>query len=396
MRMKSVVIGAVLATMSVTASAWADVDSVAQVINDYGLTAVVSGSTITVTGTKNDAPTGLEFAEGGMTIDWRATLKADCATFPVNAGQPLQNRSLIFLNNAVDFRITAGEIAFSDEQNAREYDNNGFVNIIIANSPEAHIFLEGGAVSSPMRETVAIKATSNGGAQVTLTSGTVDVPSAEVVQTENGKLSINEADLQGGSLIINGLVDGGGYGQTPYLVKGYGNINIGPFTVPEDVVARFETGSTVFIPTGTTVTINGTVVNFGTIDNNGTINNNSSNTLDNQGTLTNNGTINNAEEGKITNTGTIDNANGRITNGGTIANSGTIKSDAANFNGHAPTGNSVEPIDSTDTTGDDNQDDDSQNNDNTNNNGGGGGGCDAGYGLFGLSLTGLAALKRRA
>jgi uncharacterized membrane-anchored protein len=56
-------------------AAWADVESVTQAIRDYGLEAVISGNTITVTGSVSKSAFDVLYLEDitGLVIDWKAS-----------------------------------------------------------------------------------------------------------------------------------------------------------------------------------------------------------------------------------------------------------------------------------------------------------------------------------
>jgi hypothetical protein len=84
--------------------------------------------------------------------------------------------------------------------------------------------------------------------------------------------------------------------------------------------------------------------------------------------LTNNGTINDKATGKITDTGSINNTSGMITNEGTFQSVQDKEAMGGAIDGD------VEPL---------------------SNNTSSGGGCDAGFGVAGLLLAGLAVLKQR-
>ena len=95
----------------------------------------------------------------------------------------------------------------------------------------------------------------------------------------------------------------------------YGDVTLGKgLTVKKTETLTVPASTSLSVPTGKKLTVNGELTNEGTLTNQGT--------LDNKGTLTNEGTLDN--KGTLTNEGTLD-------NNGTIANSGTL-------DGTAPTG----------------------------------------------------------
>ncbi|GHV56705.1 hypothetical protein FACS1894216_20830 [Synergistales bacterium] len=228
-------------------SAWAQsVQDVANYINSYdGLSAAVSGNTVSITGSKIGATTPLvlgSISGGQITYNWNATLTADCETF-LEADR--DRRALISFriedNQDVVFNINGGEISLTDKALVRTYDDNHYM-YVIYNHPRdggfpsnVHVVLNGGAVSTDMTDTVAINLQSRevggvrqGAGRLDLESGTFYAPFDEAVEADDGKFTINEAAVQSGELKITGLVDGFGLKH-----RAYGNTIISSATTYE-------------------------------------------------------------------------------------------------------------------------------------------------------------------
>jgi hypothetical protein len=225
---------AVCATMW-AGDAWADVNSVKAAIENYGLNAEVSGNTITITGSKRNATKALplmSISNGTITYDWNATLTADCETFPPT-WQNSKNRALILFDmphdNDVIFNIKGGEISFTDKKLVRTYDDTDSAYVIYNNprstplAEKVHVVLDGGVVSTDMRDIVAINLQSRevdgkdqGAGWVDLKNGTIYVPFGEALEADLGRCTIDDSAVQSGALKITGLVDGFGYNHRVY------------------------------------------------------------------------------------------------------------------------------------------------------------------------------------
>jgi hypothetical protein len=411
----------------------ADETSAARIINDYGLLATVSGSTVTVTGSVNkDASDVLYLGDiTGLVIDWKADLTV------TGGSRPSRGVGMINFDNG-EFKLTGGTIKLPDSTDT-------WLEAIYA-SGNATVTVDGGKVIGNATKETGINA-ENG--TLIIDSGEINIPRGNAIFAKT--LTVN-----GPSVIKNGIAFEGDQSHS-MTARAYGHVTTttdsqvfhdaskadnyeGPrsaatyaaadgaiwdivevssdFTVipnSVDVTMRAEGSGVINLintdlkfkgtfevaqnatlnvgvisgDTSVLTHVEGTAVNYGTINiygtltnldkvtNYGTINNYSGKTLDNRGTLTNDGVINNASAGVINNSGAIDNASGKINNEGEIINSGTIKSDAANYTGSAPTGNPIAPSDDREPSS--------------------GGGCDAGYGMgaIGLLLAWIMARKYR-
>jgi hypothetical protein len=434
MRMKLVVAGALLTALLLAGSAWADVSFVKAEIDRYGLMPTESGAnTITVTnkGTDpllKDASDVLKLENiSGLTIDWKADLTI------TGGRRPSKGVGMINFTNGT-FKLTEGTIKLPTEA------NNNWVDAIYAsgnatvevdggtvkgnrridtgiNVSEGTLIIKSGEIDVPNGNMVFAKDMEVSGPSVLNGIAFIDgmtamvyghastVPDSEVFfekyDPDDGSLpsSISYVAKNGAEWTIEGvtsdMTDLPRDIDVTMKTEGNGVINFkntdlmfkGTFDVSEDGVLNVgvDSGDTSHLTNlvdGTatndgTINIYGTLTNLDRVINNGIINNYSSNTLDNKGTLINKGTLKNYQEGKITNTGTINNDEGTIVNEGKIDNSkGTIESDAANFEGNLPDGNSIEQISDDTNSGD--------------------GGCNAGLGMVGLLLAGIVVLKRRA
>jgi hypothetical protein len=392
-RVKVMLLSMVFVAM-LACSAWADVESVAQAINDYGLEAAVSGNTITVTGSKTDATEALVLSsvpDGMITYNWKATLTADCATFPPTWTNS-ENRSLILFDvqddNDVIFNINGGEISFTDKNLVRPYDNEDFVNLIYNNpqgtpfAERVRVVLDGGFVRTDMLDAVAINVHSkemNGARQgagwLELKSGTLYAPFSEALEADNGRCAIDDSALESGKLKITGLVDG--FGQD---LRVYGNttmssvqtdeeykweemsvtvMNEAVFTIAqnftlgvqfslivennavltidgvkvslngEDSLLHIKKGGTLNLINGGDIYVNGEIIIDGIVNKSTAQRTISPRAADpNNGILNNSGTITVSPIGMITNNGIINNAStGTIRNEGKIVNAGTINNE---------------------------------------------------------------------
>jgi hypothetical protein len=411
-------------------SAWADADSVAEIIEDYGLNADVSGQTITVTGSKTDATTTLELGDiSGLTIDLQAELTATLtATMDNWQGG---NLNLITANGNGNFNIkNGGKIKLLDpsaEKRAPEdpYPRSGWPRMVRLEG--ATVTVETGA---ELELTTAKGSAISHYGKLKINGGTVFVPHGNIgdgdlepmydIEIQDSAIDgLNGlANLNGKYCVFGGLTyiaddgsQGNGDGSFELVVAPNATLtftrpnsgNFGPGvtlsidqggTLVIDSGASFELDGTLVVngkgvieenatlvvvgtliirPGGEienhgTIIVDGTIINYEYFKNHGTIIN-KSNTIRNYGTITNTGTIDNESAGVIINEegGTIDNTNG------TINNEGTIKSDSAIEN---VDGNDVQPV-ATDSSS------------------GGGGGCNAGYGIIGLLLAGIVTRKYR-
>ena len=439
-RVKLAVVGAVLAAMFLAGSAWAGISDEVQAINAYGLTAHdLGGNTIEITGTKTDADHTLAlgmFADSDITYRWNAVLKADCGTFPATSGNSNIYRHLIRLAQGpnLSFDIIGGEIGFTDSNNtrARDGDDEDYVNIIRADSPNVHITLDGGKVGTDMRDAGVIIARQN--AVITLKKGEINAPYCGAVEASNGNFSLDQTALQNGTLKINGTVDPGqeidgivnifAYGtarldsatnmenlslseyyitvtenasftlglsiefglKTAMIVENDAVLTIDGVKIAlkgEDSLLHVKKGGTLILVNGGIVDVSGEIIIDGTVrqssasvratldSNNGVVDNRGTIVISSKGKLTNNGIIYNKNTGTITNRGKIDNINGEIYNneGGVFESVQTASEMGGTINGE------VQPL--------------------NNNTSSGGGGCNAGFGLFSPLLAGLVMCKSR-
>jgi MYXO-CTERM domain-containing protein len=426
MRVKLAVVGAVLTAVFLAGSAWADVNSVKQAITNYGLTASDSGNTITVTGNvSKPASEVLDLGDiTGLVIDWKADLTV------TGGSRPYKGWGMINFSNG-SFNLTDGTIQLPSSANT-------WVDGIYAKG-NAIVTVNGGKVKGARAKDTGINVEYG---TLIINSGEMNIPCGNMLFAKN--LTVNNPSVLNGLACVGDVTD--------YTVTVYGHATTVPdsevfynkydegdelpdsisYVVPSGATWDIEevTSDMTGLPTVAIVSMrvkNGGKINFkntnltfkgafdvedggelnigiahgdtsrltnvgGTASNHGTINiygtltnedklingptgiihNHSNNTLDNKGTLTNNGTINNKDTGKITNTGRIDNTNGTITNEGTFQSVQTASQMGGTVNGD------VQPLSN-----------------NTSSGGGGGGGCDAGFGMVGLLLAGLAALKQR-
>jgi hypothetical protein len=204
-RIRVVFLSAVFVVM-LACSAWADVTSVAQIINDYGLIATVSGNSITITGSINDVDSTLNLGDiSGLIINWQATLKANCSTWSGS------ERILILFTGSAEessFNIMGGEISLIGESGT-DFNEN-FYAIYAVDAPNVHIFLDGGKITTNTRYARLVVASNEEdgvGAQITLNSGTISTPYCEkgAVETNANRLFVNEEALLNGQLKIDGI-----------------------------------------------------------------------------------------------------------------------------------------------------------------------------------------------
>jgi hypothetical protein len=404
-------------------------ESVAQIIRAYGLSAAVSGNTITVTGNVDkDASNVLYLGDiSGLVIDWKAGLTV------TGGSRPSKGVGMINFSNG-EFNLTDGTIQLPASANTWVDGiyaiGNATVRVaggkVLGDRPKATgiyvedgaVIIDSGEVTIPYGGTAVYARTltvNNAGVLTGLahegdrTSYTTTVYGHAITVTDS-EVFYNKYDegdplpdlisnvvpkgaiwdIEGVSSDMTGLPTVAAVKMT---VKSGGTLNIiknthlkfkGSLLVEEGGTLYIDETSKLNI-VGGKMTINGSsVTSSGTraaaLDSdNGILNNSGTFTIAAGSTLTNNGIINNASTGTITNEGKIDNISGTITNegkidntSGTINNEGTIKSDPVNFTGNVPVGNPVES-----------------------DNGSGGGGCNAGFGLFGLLLAGLVTRKYR-
>ncbi len=409
-RVKLVVIGALLAAMFVTGSAWAaqTADAVKQTIENFGLAAAISGNTITVTNAATNPlvkdinshgstqPDGdnylLNLADiTGLTIDWQANLTVTGVT----DGETRDVYVVRFVNGA--FNLMGGEIKV-------QTTGTGEGNLhIIHGGAFAVITVDGGKLTGTGMAPLGIDAlndSSGGNGKVIVKSGTLSFPEGFAIGAN--EIIVNDPSVITGMTFITSddwanaiaSVYGNATTNSPFDPEADKATNFdfivqngAKWTVDASLLAMLNSSNTFTIKNnGTLILKSGILENYGTVtiessatlENNATINNYSPNTINNQGTLTNNGTLNNKSSGKITNTGTIDNANGKINNEGAIDNAnGTIKSNADAYTGTPPTGKAIEPVDG------------------STNSSSGSSGCNTGFGMFALAALALPFMKRK-
>jgi hypothetical protein len=397
------IVGALLAATFIAGSAWADEASVVQAVTEFGLARMdgETGNTITIVNasgnplrkdvsslTEDDCLLDLGDITG-ITIDWKANLTV---TGEMNIGPDdgidvvrFENGAFNLAGGTIDIQTTGTGVTNVIQSvknstvtvNGATLRGTGLSIGIFAESSSTNtkVIVERGALNFP------------NGVAILATQLTVNNPSVITGMTcvTDGHDINNSIDIYGNTYTEPPFDPMDEYSTFVFTVKDGATWTVKPtafkpaLDIPGTKITLLTEGNGKLILSGEGVMdIYGTLTNKGSLVNHGTIKNHSKNTLNNEGTLTNNGTIENAADAQITNTGTIDNAGGKIVNDGAIDNtSGTIKSDAANYSGNDPTGNQLESI-----------------NNNTNNNGSGGG-CNAGFGMFGLLLAGLAARKHR-
>lgn len=100
-----------LAVMCGAAFAWADPAYVVSNVNAYGLTATVSGTTVTISGEKQNATNVLNLGDiSGLTIDWKATLTYSPDTPDFVAEDGPVSRVIEAGGNGGVFKMTGGKI----------------------------------------------------------------------------------------------------------------------------------------------------------------------------------------------------------------------------------------------------------------------------------------------
>ena len=161
-------------------SSVANAEYVAQGIRNYGLTAAVSGNTITVTGSvEKDASDVLDLGDiTGLEIDWKADLTV------TGGRRPSKGIGMINFSNG-EFKLTGGTIEIASK--------SSWVSLIKDNG-SATITLDGGAVKSQLAGNNGIS-TYEG--TVIITRGDLNMPSGGAVIA--GTLTVNDPS------VINGL-----------------------------------------------------------------------------------------------------------------------------------------------------------------------------------------------
>jgi hypothetical protein len=399
-------------------SAWADANSVAQIIRDYGLEAAVSGNTITVTGSKPDATlTGLRLPDiSGLTIDWRADLTCIAGTPPSESGI-----YYVFVRGNGTLKINDGTITLPAPNSTTSGKK---ITAISGNGVNIEVF--GGMIrGSEIRQ----RGLDLQNGTMTINGGKIAVPCDTALMVQDGRLAlITPESITGGVIVTNEEItkaDIGIYGQTTattkdvesnfgnhkletvtYKVKDgavwtidsitsnltnvasiYMNVENGGTLNLKDAQLEFngamtvEDGGELNLDEDSIIIVNGEVYNGSKASGNAraaalddpnksVINNKGVLNVSTQGKLTNNGIVNNT--GTITNKGTIDNTNGVINNQGTFESFQEI---GGEVQGNDVQGNDVAPIETETSTS------------------GGGGGCNAGYGILGLLFAGLVTRK---
>ncbi|GHV47460.1 hypothetical protein FACS1894204_10870 [Synergistales bacterium] len=452
MKRKFFSIALVLALCFVLAgSARADVDSVKQAIEAYGLIADVSGNKITVTGTvAKQFDQGLELLDiSGLVIDWRAnlTVTGDLGTddpdFVPEEGTLIHH----FIPCMIGF--SNGTFIMSDGKIQISVSGDGETNAIQAGGSAA-VTLAGGELKGDRAEDIGINMErASSGASVTIESGKIDVPRGQaILASETTKITITASDP---NAVINGMIVG--FDGADATATAYGHAiavdthNVFNFDGEDDefpeITYKVNNGATwdidgitsdmTVIPNVDIVTMkvgSGGTLNFkntnmkfkgkfdveesgvlnvgvalgdtsvltnvdGTAANHGTIN--IYGTLTNLDKLINDGTINNYSantldnQGTLTNNGIINNkSTGKIKNTGTISNEGTISNDGTiNNDGHIYSDTEIGgTIDGNPVESlPDEQQDEPHNS--------GGGGCNAGFGLFGLLPLAVWVARKR-
>jgi hypothetical protein len=391
--MKSAVICVLLAAMFITGSAWADVASVKQAITNYGLTASDSGNTITVTGNVSKLVSEvLDLGNiSGLTIDWKANLTVTGGSHP-DSDEPM---GMISFTGGT-FNLSGGTM-----QAPSSLELIG----IIARG-DAVVRVNGGVIKSSASGSHGIYAESG----MIIDSGEINIPRGTAVRVWKN-LTVNNPSVLTGFAYVGDLVKHTvtvyGHAITDADSEDFYDYYEGDDFVPDSFSYVVSSGAVwdieglkmdlIDVPIVATYKItvkNGGKLNFknaemkfkgsfhveqdgelnigvaqGDISHLSTTGGTSTNdgTINIHGKLTNEGTLSNNSTGKITNAGTIDNT------GGTIKNEGTFQSaqTAADMGGTVD--GDIQPLGGKSS----------------------GGGCDAGFGLFGLLLAGLAVSKYR-
>ena len=174
-------------------SAWAaDETVVAGIINTYGFTTAVAGSTVTVTGSKtitgSDSALIIGALDPGVVIDWRADFTAN------NWNRPNKDTGMINFSGDGEFKLTAGTIQITNRTD--------WVTMIMAgdgNNDNVTVTVNGGKIEGTMAGIGGIEAWQG---IVNINGGEINMPSGNAITAE----IVNGATP---AVIKNGLVFGG-------------------------------------------------------------------------------------------------------------------------------------------------------------------------------------------
>ena len=194
-----------LAVFAITSHA----DTAAQLaatITNYGLTAVASGNTVTVTGTKTDATTGLTLdIDNGVSVVWKAELTGDIPLFEFSNGWgPIP---LITLTGTGSFEVQSGKVEQIGDGYAVSNEGAGTVTIsggnistrnyyAVSNQSTGTVNISGGTVSSNYSSGYIILGSTTVSNQstgtVNISGGTVSATKVSAVSNQStGKVTVS-------------------------------------------------------------------------------------------------------------------------------------------------------------------------------------------------------------
>jgi hypothetical protein len=388
----------------------ADVNSVVQAIENYGLIAKAEEKTITVTGNADKSASDvLRLGDiTGLVIDWKAELTV------TGGRRPSKGIGMINFNNG-EFKLTGGAIQLPASA-------NGWVDGIYANGA-ATVTVDGGKVTGNRAEDNGISVEDG---ELIINSGEINIPRGNMLFAK--KLTVNDPS------VMTGIAFKGD--TTSYVAAIYGHAatvldsevfpaeNEGGDDRPESISYVVEDGATWDIEGVTSDMTAFRMIGNMTVKTGGTLNlkkttlksdgtliiepgaevnldqdsllrfkriivgtpSNSTGSMSvamsdpDKGVLNNSGALSIPAGGTLTNEGIINNkSTGAIVNDGTFTNNGEFNAEPGSRvegNGER-NGANADDVKSGDSTSS------------------GSGGCNTGLGLFGLSLAGIAARKCR-